>query len=163
MEKEIKMRFDVGDPNYTRPGEYYMELTEDSSEMKAIYHRDDDLTLRKVVSADGPAPTSDFRIIKSTADYSTIGEDFQTESKAEAVAKLGITEEEFDYMFSEEHNDVLILLVGYSYEGGYVYNYPLMMNLLKYPDEDIVEDTEGNLIIRYIHGYETYYQIGCYL
>lgn len=50
MKKQLKFKFEVGDANYVKPGEYFVELTPDGTEIAAIYKRDDDLSLKSVIS-----------------------------------------------------------------------------------------------------------------
>ena len=49
-QKLMKFRFEVGDPNYVAPGEFFAELTPDGKQIAAIYQRQDNLDLKKLVS-----------------------------------------------------------------------------------------------------------------
>lgn len=50
MRKQFKLEVEVGDANYVKPGEYFAELTDDGKEISAIYRREDDLSLKSLVS-----------------------------------------------------------------------------------------------------------------
>ena len=50
MKKQLKFNIEVGDSNYVKPGEYFAELTSDGKEISAIYRREDDLSLKSLVS-----------------------------------------------------------------------------------------------------------------
>ena len=50
MRKQVKFSIEVGDANYVKPGEYFAELTNDGKEISAIYRREDDLSLKSLVS-----------------------------------------------------------------------------------------------------------------
>ena len=49
MRKQVKLKFEVGDSNYVKPGEYFVEFAADGKTISAIYKRLDDLTLQKAV------------------------------------------------------------------------------------------------------------------
>ena len=50
MRKQKKFTAEMGDANYVKPGEYFVELSADGTEIVSLKKRQDDLSLKEVAS-----------------------------------------------------------------------------------------------------------------